>query len=126
AADVDLIEAELLGEPRVVERALGLALVVFGIAGLLEIALVEGRSVHDEDAARLEVGQMHLESGRVHGDERVEMITRRVHPLAAELELEARHAEEGAGGSADLRGKIRQGRDIVAGPRRFRGELLAS
>ena len=75
--------------------------------------------------ARLEVGQVHLERGRVHRHQRVELIARRVDPLAAELELEARHAEQRAGGGPDLGGEVGQRRDVVAGPRRLGRELLA-
>jgi len=76
-------------------------------------------------AALLQIGQVHLERRRIHRHQRVELIAGRVDPLAAELELEARHAEERAGGSADLGREIRQSRNVVAGPRCFRGELLA-
>ena len=88
-ADVHLVQPELLGETRLVEGVLRLALGVFRIAGLFQVALVEGRRVDDEDAALLEIAQVHLEGGRIHGHQRVEMIARRVDPLAAELELEA-------------------------------------
>ncbi len=34
--------------------------------------------------------------------------------MVGEVQLEARHAGQGAGGSADLRGEVRQGRQVVA------------
>src|SRR5206468_12265014 len=49
---------------------------------------------------------------------------RRVHALAAELELEARHAEERAGRCTDLRGEVGQRGEVVPGPRRLGRELL--
>ena len=67
---------------------------------------------------------MNLEGGGIHGHEGIQLIARRVHALAAELELEARDAEEGAGRGADLRREVGQGRDVVTGPRRFGRELL--
>ena len=117
-ADVDLVEPVLLAQARILER-------VLGVARLGQVPLVEGGGVDDEDAAGLEIGQVHLERGRVHRDQSVELIARRVDALAAELELEARHPEERAGGSADLGGEIRQRGDVVAGPGRLGGELLA-
>src|SRR5206468_2332547 len=84
----------------------------------------EGLGVDDQETARLEVAQMNLESGRVHRDQAVQSIARRVHTLAAELELEARHAEERAGRCADLRGKVGQRGEVVPGPRRLGRELL--
>ena len=118
AADVDLVEAVLLPQRGVLER-------ILGVAGLVQVALVEGRRVDDEDPARLEVGEVHLERRGVHGHQRVELVARRIDPLAAELKLEARDAEQRAGGRADLGGEIRQRRDVVPGPRRLGGELLA-
>src|SRR5439155_16319252 len=90
-----------------------------------EVALLEGRGVDDQQAAGLEIPKVHLEGGRVHRHQAVEAVAGRVDALAAELQLEAGDTEERAGGSADLGGEVRQGRDVVAGPRRLGGELLA-
>ncbi len=115
---VDLVQAVLLAQRRVVER-------IGGVTRLVEVPLVEGAGIHDQDAARLEIGQVHLERGRVHHHQRVELIARGVDPLAAELELEARHPEEGAGGGPDLGREVGQRGDVVAGPRGLARELLA-
>ena len=117
ALHVDLMQAILLAQIRILER-------IAGVAGLVEVPLVERGGIHDQDAARLEIGQVHLEGGRVHHHQRVELITRGVDPLAAELQLEARHPEESAGGGADLGREVGQRRDVVAGPGRLGRELL--
>ncbi len=118
AADVDLVGPVLLAEPRVLER-------VLGIAGLVQVALIESRGVHDQDAARLEVGQMHFQRSRVHRHQRIELVSRRVDALAPELELEAGDTEQRPGGRPDLRREVGQRRNVIAGPGRLRGELLA-
>ena len=95
------------------------------VAGPVEVLLLEGARVQDEEPALLQVRQMDLEGGGVHRHEAVEAVPRGVDPPAPELELEAGHAEEGAGGGADLGREVGQRRDVVAGPRRLAGELLA-
>ena len=101
AGHVDLVQPVALGERGILER-------IRRVAGLVEVALLEGRGVDDEQPARLEVGQVHLERRRIHRDEAVETVARRVDALAAELELEARDAEQRAGRGANLGGEVRQ------------------
>ncbi len=118
AGHVDLVQAVALGQRRLVER-------IRRVARLVEVSLVEGLRVDDQEAARLEIAQVHLERGRIHRDETVEAVTRRVDALAPELQLEARDAEERAGRRADLGRKIRQRGEIVARPRGLGRELFA-
>jgi hypothetical protein len=84
---------------------------------LSEVALVERLRVHDQETAGLEVAQVNLERGGIHRDQTVEAIARRVDALAAELQLEARDAEQSAGRRANLRREVRQGGEVVARPR---------
>src|SRR5207247_2724582 len=79
----------------------------------------------DEQPAGLQVLKVYLERGRIHRHEAIQAVAGRVDALAPELELEARDAKEGAGRGADLGGEVRQGRDVIAGPRRLGRELLA-
>src|SRR5206468_12852218 len=98
---VDFVESIALGQRGIVER-------IRRIAGLVEVPLVVGGGVDDEQTAGLQVAKMHLERSRVHRDETVETIAGRVDTLAAELELEAGNTEERAGGGADLGGEVRK------------------
>ena len=95
------------------------------VAGLVQVAGAEGVGVDDEDAARLEVLEVGLEGGGVHGDERVELVAGRVDVVAAEVDLEAGDAGEGAGRGADLGGEVGQRADVVAEDGRGVGELRA-
>ena len=107
-ADVDLVEAVLLGQPRVGERVLGQAVAVLGVAGLFQFA-DRMRPYSDENAARLKSAK-HLEAPG-HHDERVELIARRV-DLAAELELEVDTEKVSAGARISA---VKFGRrDVVA------------
>ena len=62
----------------------------------------------------IEVLEVRLERRRVHHDEHVGRIARRVDLRRREVQLESRHAEQAAGGRADLGGKVRERRDVVA------------
>ncbi len=93
--DVDLVRPVPLVQRRVLER-------VRRIAGAVEVLLLEGARVQDEEPALLQVREMDLEGGGVHRHQAVQAVPRGVDPPAPELELEARHAEERAGGGADL------------------------
>jgi hypothetical protein len=65
-----------------------------------------------------------LERRRIHRDQAIQTIARRIDAQAPELELEAGDSEQRPGRGANLRGEVRQGREVVSGPRGFRGELL--
>ncbi len=115
--DVDLVRAVPLVQRRVLDR-------VLRIAGAVEVLLLEGARVQDEEPALLQVREMHLQGGGVHRHQTVQAVPRGVHPPAPELELEARHAEERAGGRADLGREVGERRDVVAGPSGLARELL--
>ena len=119
ARHVDLVQAVPLGQGRIVQR-------VVGVAGLGEVARRRRTAVLTMSRPPgLRSREMHLERGRVHGHQAVEPIARRVHALAAELELKARHSEQGARRGANLGGEVRERGDVVSRPGRLRGELLA-
>ena len=85
----------------------------------------EGVLVDDEDAAGFDVLEARLEGGGVHGDEGVEAVAGRVDFGAAELDLEAGDAGQGADRGANLGGEVGEGADVVAEVRRGAGELRA-
>ena len=70
----------------------------------------------------LEVG---LQGGGVHGDEGVELVAGRVDVVAAEVDLEAGDAGQGAGRGANFGGEVGQRADVVAEDGRGVGELRA-
>ncbi len=115
--DIDLVQPIAALEGRVVQRV-GL------VARTIQVLLLEGRGVHDQQAAFFEIAQVHFEGRRVHGHQAVKAITRRIDPAAAELELVAGHPEQRAGGSANLRREVRQRDQIGASPRGLGGKLL--
>ena len=116
-ADVDGVDLVLV-EAAVLER-------VRLVAGLLEVGLDERAGVDDQRAVVDEILEVRLERGRVHRDEHVGRIARRVDLRRREVELEARHAEQAAGRGADLGGEVRERRDVVAGLGRGLRELGA-
>ena len=62
-----------------------------------------------------EILEVRLERRRVHRDEHVRRVARRVDLVGREVELEAGDAEQRAGGRADLGGEVGERRDVVAG-----------
>ncbi len=76
-----------------------------GVAGLVQIAGGEGVGIDDKDAARFEILQIGFQRRRVHGDEGIEEIARRMDVAAAEMNLEAGDARKGAGGARISAGK---------------------
>ena len=118
--------ADLLGQRRhrhpddpialqaaVVERVDGAAVAVV-VAGLLEVALVEGVLVDDQRAARLEAVEVGAQRGRVHRHEDVRLVAWRRDRVVGDLDLEAGDAVHGAGGCADLGRVLGQRRQVVA------------
>jgi hypothetical protein len=85
--------------------------------------LLEVVDVDDEDAARLEVGQVGGEGGRVHGHQHVHRVSRREDVPAREVDLEAAHPRQRSRGGADLRRKVRERGQVVAEDGRGVGEL---
>src|SRR5690606_6358569 len=69
--------------------------------------------------------QVDLERCRVHRHEHVGRVAGGEHVVRGEVDLEARDAERGARGGADLGGEVGEGREIVAGDGGGLGELIA-
>jgi len=92
------------------------------VTGLAEIALAEGRGVHQNETARLEVRHVDLERRRVHRDEHVQLVARGADLRGAELDLIGGHPEGRAGGGADLGREIGEGREVVSGEPGLEGE----
>jgi len=92
-------------------------------AGALQIALLEGGLVEDEQPAALEIAEVDLERGGVHRHQRVGLIAGREHLVGRELDLVARDAGGGARGCADFRRIVGERGEIVAVQRGLAGEL---
>ena len=113
--DVDRVNLVLV-EAAVLER-------VRRVARLLEVGLDERAGVDDQRAVVDQILEVGLERRRVHRDQHVGRVTRRVDLRRREVELEARDAEQAAGGCADLGREVGERRDVVAGFRRGLREL---
>ena len=113
--DRDLEERVLL------ERAVGQR--VRRVAGLVEVLLGERVAVDDERAARRQVADVGLEGRRVHRDEHVRLVARRVDVARAETDLEAGDTGQRSGRRADLGREVGQRADVVAVDGRGPGEL---
>ena len=103
--DVELEDAEA-GERVVVERARR-------VPRFAQVALVELPRVGDHQAAGAQVGQVRDERGRIHRDQRVEIVARRGHVVRPELDLERRDAEGRTGRRANLRREVGERGQIV-------------
>ena len=84
------------------------------VSRLLQFALLERVGVDDDDAVLRHAGQIGPQRRRVEGDEHIRLISGRVDILRGELDLEPRHAGKRARRRADLGGKIRERRKVVA------------
>ena len=95
------------------------------VAGLLEVALVEGVAVHDHGADAAEALQLGLERGGVHRHEHVGLVARREDVVVADVDLERRDAGERAGRGTDLGRVVGQRREVVAEDGGDAGESVA-
>ena len=95
------------------------------VAGLLEVALVEGVLVDDQRAAGLEPAEIGAQRRRVHRHQHVGLIARRRDRVVRDVDLEARHAVHRAGRGTDLGGELGQCRQVVAVGRADGGEAVA-
>ena len=92
---------------------------------LVEIALGELACVDNDQSARLERVQIHLERSRVHRHQHIGRIASRIDRAATEIDLECRHAEQCALRCANLSRKIRESRQIIASKRGRERKLTA-
>ena len=68
------------------------------------------------------VAEVRLQGGRVHRDQHVGRITRSEDVVVGEVDLEGRHPGQRALRRPDLRGEVRERRQVVAERRRLLGE----
>jgi hypothetical protein len=98
---------------------------VLPVLGFAQIRLGECLAIDDQHPVRLQIFEVDLQRRRVHRHQYVAGIAGREDLAGGKMQLEAAHAGERARRGADLRGKIRQRAEIVAGERRFDRELRA-
>jgi hypothetical protein len=102
----DLVDGERV-EAAVVAR-------VVRVAGLVQVALVEGVGVEDDRGTRGHAADLAAERRGVHGHQHVGGVPRRGDVVVRDVDLEGGDARERARGSADLRGEVGQRRQVVA------------
>ena len=90
----------------VVERAVGQG--IAGVTDLGQIALVEVGGIGNDHAAARQVRDIGLERSRIHRDQHIRPIAGSHDVVIGKVQLEARHARQGAGWCADLRREVRQ------------------
>ena len=95
------------------------------ITCLGEIARAELTLIGDDQAAGLERSDIRLERRRVHRDQHVGLVARRLDGGRSEVDLECRDAEQRPLRRPDLRRKIREGRQVVPCQCRGQRELPA-
>ena len=84
---------------------------------------MEALLVDDQDAAGFQILDVRLQRGGIHGDEDVQVVAGREHRQRGEVQLEGADPGERPRGGADLGGKVRERREIVAGECGPGGEL---
>ena len=84
------------------------------VAGLGQVALVEGVDVDQQRAARLELVELGVQRGRVHGHQHVGGVARRGDVVVGDVDLEGRHPGQGACRGTDLGRELRQRGQVVA------------
>ena len=98
---------------------------VVGVAGLLQVALVEGVGVDDERPALLHPVQLVAQGGGVHGDEDVGRVTRRRDVVVGDVDLEGRHPGQRPRRGPDLGRELGQRGQVVAQPGADAGEPVS-
>ena len=111
---VDDVE-RVVGQRAVLER-------VVGVPRLGQVAAGEVVAVHDQRGARLHVGQVGLERGRVHRHQHVGGVAGGEDVVVGEVHLERRDARQGALRRPDLGREVRQRHQVVAEGSRLLGE----
>ena len=112
----DLVDG--VGGQRAVGQRVGL------VAGLGQVALLEGVDVDDDGGAlgqRVDVG---LEGSRVHGHQHVGRVARGRDVVVGDVDLKGRHPGQGAGRGPDLGRKVGKGGQVVPQQGRGGGEAV--
>ena len=100
-------ELHLFREAKLLDRVVGLEL------SLLQVTLGEGVRVDDDDGALAQILDVDLERGGVHGHEHIGLVTGGIDLLRAQMELEARDAEECSLRRANFGRVVGKGGDVV-------------
>ena len=95
------------------------------VAGLLQVPVVEGVGVEDDRAALRQVGQVGSERGGIHRDEHVRAVAGCEDVVIGEVDLEAGHSGQRAGGRANLGREVRERGEVVAEQRGLAREAVA-
>ena len=96
------------------------------IAGLAQVTFAEGAGIGDDQAARAQISQIHLERRRVHRNQHIGFIAAGFDGRRAEVDLEGRDAEGRALRRTDFRRVIRESGERVAGQSCGEHELASS
>ncbi len=94
-------------------------------ACLLDSLWIEGVFIHDQNSARFEVGQVRLQRGGVHRDQRIQLIAGRKNVGRREMKLKSADASQGSPRGTNFGREIGKGRHVIAGQRRGIGHLRA-
>ena len=97
----------------------------FLVPGLLQVDVSEGVLVHDQHPLRLQLGQVDLQSGRIHRHECVRGVAGGVDRDTGEADLKGGNAGKRACRGADLGRVVRKGADVVPEQGRRGRELRA-
>jgi len=92
---------------------------------LAQIVFREAVAVDDKDSVGFQVGDVDLQRGGIHGDQDVNRVAGRVNFIRGKMELEAADAGNGSRRSANFRGIVRKGGDVIAVQRDGIRELVA-
>ena len=113
----DLVDG--VGAERAVGQRVGL------VARLGQAALVEGVAVDDEHRALGHQVDVGLEGRRVHRHQHVRRVAGGQDVVVRDVDLEGRHAAQGAGRGPDLGREVGEGGQVVAQQGAARGEAVA-
>ncbi len=90
-----------------------------------QIVLLETVAIDDQDPIRLQVGNVHFQRRRIHGDQHVDGIARRVDLIRGEVQLKAADTGDRPRRGANFRRIVGERGNIIAVERRGIGELAA-
>ena len=87
---------------------------VFLVPSFAEAIAIEWIGIDNDGPARIEIGQIGLERGRVHRHQHLRRVTRGVEIVGGKIDLIAAQPGDGSGRSADFGGNVGKGTDVVA------------
>ncbi len=84
------------------------------IVRVLQVLSGKAVGVDDERATLFQISKIDFQRGRIHGHEDIRLVAGGLDVLAGEVQLESADPGQAAGWGANLRGEVRQRRDVVA------------